>query len=81
MMMGCPFSTQPKKVQLPTVSEQAREDCGELEKFKTGTKAEILFVVTDTASKFHKCKAKHKTVVEEYKNLEEAIDEYNKVLD
>lgn len=81
MLMGCPFSMTPKKVQLPTPSEQAREECGELKRFETGTKAEILYVVTDTADKFHKCKAKHQTVVEEYKNLEEAIDEYNEKLD
>jgi len=81
MLMGCQSLTQPKKVQLPAVSEQARQECGELEQFKTGTKAEIIFVVTDTADKYHKCKAKHETVVEEYKNLEKAIDEYNKELD
>jgi hypothetical protein len=44
-----------------------------LEQYKTGTKAEILFVATDTADKFHKCKAKHNTVVEEYRNLEDAV--------
>jgi hypothetical protein len=65
-------------VEVPVVSEQAREDCGELETYKTGTKSEILFVATDTADKFHKCKAKHDTVVEEYKNLENAVDEFNK---
>lgn len=78
MLTGCPFLTRPNKVELPIVSEQAREDCGELEQYKTGTKAEILFVATDTADKFHKCKAKHNTVVEEYRNLEDAVKEFNK---
>lgn len=81
MLMGCPFSTTPRKVSLPKVSEQARIDCGELEKYETGTKSEILFVATETAYKFHECKAKHKTVVEEYKNLENAVKEYNKEID
>lgn len=77
MLMGCQFLTMPNKVSLPTVSEQARINCGELEKYETGTKSEILFVATDTAYKFHECKAKHKTVVEEYKNLENAVKEFN----
>jgi hypothetical protein len=80
MLTGCPYSTQPKKVSLPKVSEQARTDCGQLQEFKTGTKSEIIFVVADTADKFHECKIKHKTVVEEYKNLEKAVKEFNKGL-
>lgn len=62
------------------MSEQARENCGELQMYDTGTKSEILFVATDTADKFHKCKAKHNTVVEEYKSLEQAVKEYNKTV-
>lgn len=78
--MGCLSLTQPNKVSLPAVSEQARTSCGELEKFETGTKSEILFVVTDTADKFHSCKNKHETVVEEYRNLENAVKEFNEGL-
>ena len=70
----------PNKIELPQVSEQARSSCGELQAYQTGTKAEILSVASDTAYKFHDCKAKHKTVVEEYRNLESLIDEFNKGL-
>ena len=80
MLTGCPFSTQPKKVSIPKVSEQARTSCGELQEFKTGTKSEILFVVTDTADKFHSCKNKHDTVVQEYRNLEKSVEKFNKGL-
>lgn len=71
----------PKKVSIPIVSEQARENCGDLEQYKTGTKSEILFIATDTADKFHKCKAKHRTVVEEYNNLENVVNEFNSEID
>lgn len=68
-------------MKLPAVSEQARLECGELTKFITGTKKEIIYVVSDTADKFHKCKAKHGTVVKEYENLEEAVKAFNSQVD
>lgn len=80
MLMGCQSSIPLKKVNLPATNPQARTSCGELELYKTGTKAEILRISTDTAIKFHKCKAKQETLVKEYKNLEDAVKKFNKGL-
>lgn len=77
MLTACASSTKPKEVRLPTVSEQARTELPELQQYKTGTKKEILMIGIDTANKYHDCKAKHKTVVQEYKNLENAVKKFN----
>lgn len=77
MLTACGSSTQPKRVQLPTVSEQARAELPELQQYKTGTKKELLTIGIDTANKFHDCKAKHGVVVQEYRNLEKAVETFN----
>lgn len=81
MLTACGSSTTLKKVSLPQVSEQARTELPELLEYKTGTKKEILIIGIDTANKYHDCKAKHRTVVQEYKNLEDAVKKFNEEID
>ena len=78
MLQGCLFLTTPKKVSLPQVSEESLLPCGELQQYKTGSKAEILLITVDTADKFYTCKYRHETLIKEYRNLENAVKEFNK---